>query len=267
MAPLDPPLVDTHAHLTHERFQEDLPQVLTRARQAGLGAILCVGYTVDSSEAALRLAEEYPFLRASVGLHPHEAEEADPQTWSRLERLLEHPLVAAVGETGLDFHRPFASPRKQQENLRQHLRWARERGLPLILHNRDSDEAMMRLLDEEEGWRLSGVFHCFSGGVELARRAVEAGFLLGVDGPLTYPKAQGLRSLVASFPLEHWLLETDCPYLPPQPVRGQRNEPAYVRFVAEALAAAQGTSLEEVARQTTANACRLFPALREALQV
>lgn len=254
-------LVDTHAHLDFEAFDHDRPQVLQRAREAGLGAVITIALTPDHLPGTLALVEGYRGLYATVGIHPHEA-----ASWlSRLDealRLVEdalaHPGVVAVGEVGLDFFRN-RSPRQAQEDVfRAMARLAVRSGRPLVIHSRKAGEQVLAVLDEEVAGQVEVVMHCFSGDEDFARRCVQRGFHLGFGGVTTFPNAPEVRRAAAAIPIDRLLLETDCPYLAPQPRRGKRNEPAYVKWVAEAIGAARGVAPGEVVRHSTENACRLF---------
>lgn len=255
-------LTDTHAHLNFPDFEEDLTAVLERAAEQGVERIVCIGTDLPSSQKALALAEAQAGLYATVGIHPHEARTADEAALSQLRQWARHPKVVAIGEIGLDFYRNLSPPEVQVRAFRAQIALARERDLPLVIHDREAHEAVMRVLEEEEAWKLGGVLHCFSGDEDLARKAIERGFYIGFDGPLTFPNARSLQALAAALPLQACLLETDCPYLTPHPQRvqspRQRNEPAYVRAVAEKMAELRGLSLAEVAAATSANAERLF---------
>jgi len=250
--------IDTHAHLNDPRYDADREAVIQRAAEQGVTQILCIGIDVATSRQALELAEAYEGVYATVGLHPHDAKTADADTFAALRRLADHPKVVAIGEIGLDAYRDLSPRETQEEIFRSLIQLAHEKELPLVIHNRDAHGNVLRILDEEEGWARGGVMHCFSGTPGQAQIYLDQGFYLGLDGPVTFPNARELQELAAQLPLEQILVETDCPYLTPHPHRGQRNEPGYVRLVAEKIAELQGRSLEEVARVTTANAERLF---------
>lgn len=250
-------LIDTHAHLDSGQFRADLDAVLARAAAAGVGAILTVGCDLESSRASIELAERHPQLWAAVGIHPHDAAGVDQAALDELRRLAAHPKVAAIGETGLDFFRDRAPRDAQRAAFRAQIRLARELGKPLIVHDRDAHAEVLAILREEQAGTVGGVMHCFSGDLELARGCVELGFLVSFAGPLTYPNSS-LPAVAAALPVDVMLVETDCPYLPPQPWRGQRCEPAQVRATAEALAKIKGLTIDDVARVTTLNAHRLF---------
>lgn len=262
------PLIDTHAHLDFHAFDQDREQVLQRAREAGLVAIIIPALDVSSARNALALAETASTpeleLYAAVGVHPNSVAEAwqDRDTLAELRDLARHPRVVAVGEIGLDYHWDFTPPDRQKAALAAQLDLARELGLPVILHQRESARDLLTMLEEWTGTlppdHPRGVLHSFSAGPEEAQRALEMGFALGVSGPVTFKKAETLRRVVAQVPLEHLLVETDAPFLTPHPYRGRRNEPAYVRFVAEKIAQVKGLPFEEVARVTTEHARRRF---------
>ncbi|HEX2185986.1 MAG TPA: TatD family hydrolase [Chloroflexota bacterium] len=256
------PLVDTHAHLTDRRFAADLEAVIARARQAGVGAIVVPAYDLQSSRRAVQLAERYPCLWATVGIHPHDAREATPEALAELETLAAHPRVVAIGECGLDFYRDLSPRPVQREAFVAQLTLAARVDLPVVVHSREAMAPTLDLL----ATRLppaGGVMHCFDGTVEEARRAAGLGLFLSCAGPLTYRREPALAEAVASVPLERLVVETDCPYLSPQGHRGERNEPAYVRLVAEALARVRAMNIQQLATQTTENAALLFrtPAL------
>lgn len=255
-------LVDSHAHLYLDRFDADREEVLKRARDAGVEVIVMPAIDVSSIEAAIALCEKYDGLYAMSALHPSETKDATDEDFARVVELCDHPAVVAVGESGLDYYWDRSFDAKQQDFFRRHIRLAVEKDLPLILHNRDASGDLTRILREERdalrpGPRLRGIFHCFGGPLELAREAAELGFLLGIGGTLTF-KNSGVAEVVRDVPLEQIVVETDAPFLAPVPYRGKRNEPAYVRLVAEKLAEVKGVAVEEVERVTTENAIRLF---------
>lgn len=257
-------LIDTHAHLDFRDFDPDRDAVLARAWQAGLVAIITIGFDPKANRAAVALAEAHEWVFAAVGFHPHDAKMADDDALAELQELAGHPKVVAIGEIGLDFHRD-RSPRDVQRCVfRQQLQIAAELGKPVVIHDRDAHTETLDILRQ---WIVEsqpvpaerrGVFHCFSGDLALARAAIELGFYVGVDGPITYRNERHLPAVVQALPLDRLLLETDAPFLPPHPHRGQRNEPAYVRLVADKVAEVKNLSPEEVARATTANAQALF---------
>lgn len=260
-------LTDTHGHLDVEHFDADREAVLARAWQTGLGRILIPALDLVSCRAALALAETDPRLFAAVGVHPNRATSWRDATLDELRELATHPKIVAIGEIGLDYHWDFSPPELQRRVLHIQLALAAECRLPVVIHNREATGDLLAMLLE---WQAAlaaggnplherpGVLHAFSGDAEAAQKALAANFYIGIAGPVTFKNAADYQALVASLPLSRLLIETDAPYLAPHPHRGQRNEPAYVRLVAEKIAALHGLSLEAVARQTTENAHRLF---------
>jgi TatD DNase family protein len=245
--------------LDDARFAPDLPAVLDRARQAGVRRIVTVGTGLASCEAAIALAQRYPgFVWASVGIHPHDAAGANEAALARLEELAKSPGVAAIGETGLDYHYDRSPRDAQRAAFESQIRIALRLNLPVVVHCREADEHCLAILQAHAGRGLRGVMHCFAGDRPRAEALIEIGFFISFAGPLTFPNAGGLRETARRLPMDRLLIETDCPYLAPQPVRGRRNEPAFVRHVAEALAALRGMAADEAAAQTAANAERLF---------
>jgi TatD DNase family protein len=252
-------LVDSHAHLDDERFAPDLGAVLDRARDAGVQRIVTVGAGLASCEAAIALARRNPGLVwASVGIHPHDAAGADEAALARLIELARSPGVVAIGETGLDYHYDRSPPDAQRAVFEAQIRMALRLNLPVVVHCREAYEDCLTVLKGHAASGLRGVLHCFAGDRPTAEALVRIGFFISFAGPLTFPNAGNLREVARLVPMEQLLIETDCPYLAPQPVRGRRNEPVFVRHVAEALAAVRGVTADEVAARTAANAARLF---------
>jgi len=251
-------LFDTHAHLHFPEFADDLGAVLARARAAGVRRVLTIGTNVETSRAAVALAAREPDVWASVGVHPHDAGEADATALAEIEELAAEPRVVGIGETGLDFFRNL-SPRDAQERVfRAQLALARRVGKPVIVHCRDAHEATLAILAEERVDEPGGVMHCFSGDVEIARRCLGLGLLISLAGPVTYPKARALPEVARFVPGDRLVVETDCPFLPPQPYRGKRNEPAYLAITAARVAELRGESLQTLAARTSENAAKLF---------
>ena len=254
-------LIDSHAHLDFPQFDGDRGTVIERAREAGLVAILNVGTDLPSSRAAVALAEQYGFIYAAVGVHPHDAKTVTPRVLDELRALARHPKVVAIGEIGLDYYRDRSPRPVQRYVFANQLALAAELGLPVVVHSREAHDDVMAALREWEdrGTEVGcGVLHSYSGGPERLEEVLGLGFSIGVSGPVTFPKAERLRAVAAMIPLERLLVETDCPYLTPVPHRGRRNEPAYVRYVVEAVARARGMPLKRVARATSNNLARLF---------
>jgi len=249
-------LTDTHAHLDFPQFDSDREEAIERALAAGVSRILNVGADLASSRRAVALAKAHPQIYAAVGVHPHDAKTLTEEVLTELRELARHPQVVAIGEIGLDFYRDLSPRDVQRQAFERQLALARELDKPVIIHDREAHAEVMDTLRRWQG--LRGVLHCFSGSLEMARRAVELGFYISIAGPVTFKNARRLPEIVRQLPLERLLIETDCPYLAPHPHRGERNEPAYVRLVAEAVAEIKGLPLEEVARVTTANTQTLF---------
>lgn len=252
-----PVLIDSHAHIYYHDYAADFDDMLKRAEDAGVSAILVVGTDIESSRESVALAEKYPHLYAAVGIHPHDAGRVTDACYGVIRDLaVSSQKVVAVGEIGLDFYRD-RSPRDLQEIVfRRFLQMAAELDKPVIIHDRDAHERVMTILREETVRK--GVLHCFSGDTAMALEAAVLGFHISIPGTITYPGNQSLRDVVSAVSIDRMLVETDCPYLTPVPHRGKRNEPAYVRFAAEKVAEVKGLTLEDVARITTKNASDLF---------
>jgi TatD DNase family protein len=254
-------LTDAHAHLDGDEFAQDLDAVIARARAAGVSRIVLVGLwrAPGSFGNALELAARSPDLfAATIGVHPHDCARVPDADWETADRLARDPRVAAVGETGLDFHYDH-SPRPEQERaFRRSLASARGAGKPVVVHVREADEACARILREEGVPGAGGVIHCFTGDAAAARAYLDLGLYVSVAGVVTFRSAEAIRDAVRIVPRDRLLVETDCPYLAPAPHRGKRNEPAFVAETARKVAELWGAPLEEVARTTSENARRLF---------
>lgn len=248
-------LVDTHAHLSFPKFEKDLNDVIARAQDAGVSHIVDVGTHLETSRKAIALSESVDGIFASVGFHPADSEKATSQALSQLPDLLKLKKVVAVGETGLDFFRDYAPRDVQEHSFRAHIQLAKDSGLPLIIHSRAAEGYVLDVLEDEGAQDVGGVLHCFAGDARQAKRAVDLNFYLGFGGIVTFKNSAAL-AVALSVPLERLLLETDCPFLAPVPVRGKRNEPAFVRHVAECLSS--HGNFEQLCRQTTDNAMALF---------
>ncbi|HYG90983.1 MAG TPA: TatD family hydrolase [Azospirillum sp.] len=253
-------LVDSHCHLDFPDFAEELDAVVERARAAGVGRMVTICTYLTRFDQVRAVAERFDDVFCSLGVHPHHAqEEFAGVSVERLVELAKHPKVIGIGETGLDYYYDMSPRDVQQESFRRHIRAAMETGLPLIVHTRDADMDIMRIVREEAaGQPVKGLLHCFSSGREVAEDALDFGFHLSLSGIVTFKKSDDLRAVVKDVPLERILVETDAPYLAPMPYRGKRNEPAYVVHTAAAIAAVKGVTPEEVARATTGNFLRLF---------
>jgi TatD DNase family protein len=252
-------LTDTHCHLTLAEFDADRDMVVNRARAVGITRLVVVGIDAASGEQAIRLVEQYPELSAAVGMHPHEADRLDGAEKGRLKELAKHPRVVAIGEMGLDYYRTIAPPEAQVSAFRWQLELAQGAGLPIIVHSREASAETVAILREylHDG-RMRGVMHCFSGDERVLEQVLELGMYLSLGGPVTYPTARGAATTARSVPLDRLLLETDCPYLPPQPYRGKRNEPAYLVTIAQRIAEIRGITTAELAQATSDNASALF---------
>ncbi|MBI2875982.1 MAG: YchF/TatD family DNA exonuclease [Candidatus Tectomicrobia bacterium] len=251
-------LIDTHAHLELSQFDPDRDAVIQRALENGVRYLLTMGSDLPSSRQAVELARCYPPVYAAVGIHPHEAESAGEEVYAALAELARQEKVVAWGEVGLDYHYQFAPRERQQEILRRQIQLARARHLPLVIHDREAHADLLQILREEKAEEVGGVFHCFSGDEEVARQCLELGFYLSFAGPVTFLNAPKVQRVARFVPCERLLIETDAPFLAPHPLRGKRNEPAYVRYVAEKLAELKGLSFEDIARITTLNSFQLF---------
>jgi TatD DNase family protein len=255
----EPMLVDSHCHLDFPDFAAELDAVVERARDAGIGRMVTICTRVRKFPQVLAVAEKYPDIFCSVGTHPHNAHEELDIGAAALIKLTQHPKVVALGEAGLDYHYDKSPRDAQTQGFRQHVAAARETGLPLVIHAREADADMSRILEEETGkGAFPAVLHCYTGGRDLAFRAMELGLHMGFTGILTFKNGQDLRAIAKDLPAERILVETDSPYLAPLPYRGKRNEPSYVVNTAKVLAETRGVSEEEIARQTTENFFRLF---------
>lgn len=250
-------LTDAHAHMDDAAFDHDRAAVLARAAAAGVGRIIDAGCDLASSARAIALAEQHDGVYAAVGIHPHELAGVGEADFQQLQAWTRHPRVVAIGEIGLDYYRHLTPAAQQQEVFQRQLALARQAGKPVIIHDRDAHGDILAIL-QRQGPGLTGVLHCFSGSWEMAQAVLALGFYLSFAGPVTFHNARRAVEVARQAPLDRILVETDCPYLTPEPRRGQRNEPANVRYVAEFIAAWRGMSPAALAAQTTANAARLF---------
>lgn len=250
--------IDSHVHLTDRKFARDLPQVLKRAEEAGVVHMVDIAYSLGSSYKVVELAKKHPNIHAVVGIHPHDAKRCSEEAIEELEVLAKEPEVVAVGEMGLDYFRDLSPRDKQQQAFRDQLALAKRVGKPVVIHDRDAHGPVMDILKQEKVDEVGGVLHCFSGSWEMAREVMKLGMYISIAGPVSFHNARRLKDIARLVPLDFLMIETDCPYLTPEPYRGQRNEPAYVVRVAETIAEVKGLPLEEVAAATTANAKKLF---------
>jgi TatD DNase family protein len=252
-------LVDSHCHLDFPDFAPELDAVVARAEAAGVRHMVTISTRVKRHAQILAIAERYPSVTCSVGTHPHHADEELDVTADDLIARTQHPKVVAIGESGLDYHYDNSPRDAQARGFRTHIAAARATQLPLVIHAREADEDCARILEDEMGkGPFPAVLHCYTGGAELARRAVALGCYIGFTGIVTFKNSAALREIAKELPADRFLVETDAPYLAPLPYRGKRNEPAYVVKVAEVLAEVRGTTFDDVCRQTTDNFFKLF---------
>jgi len=252
-------LVDSHCHLDFPDFAPELEAVVARAEAAGVGHMVTISTRVRRHAQVLAIAERFPNVTCSVGTHPHHAHEELDITAEDLVARAEHPKVVAIGEAGLDYHYDNSPRDAQEQGFRTHIAAARATELPLVIHAREADEDTARILEDEMGkGPFPAVLHCYTGGPDLARRAIALGHSISFTGIVTFRNSAALREIAGSLPADRFLVETDAPYLAPLPYRGKRNEPAYVVEVAKVLAEVRGVSADEIARQTTENFFRLF---------
>ena len=258
------PLIDTHAHLDMAAFDRDRAEVVSRAGDAGVSTIISVGIDLKSSQKAIALAESYPEVLATVGVHPHDVSQITKANIASLADAAGNSRVVAIGEIGLDFYRDRSPREIQTQAMRWQLELAEQVNLPVVIHCRQAEEEMLPLLRD---WTSSarggdaeprGVIHCFNGDIETAQQYLEMGFYLSLGAYISYPSSRHLHNIIRWLPLDRLMLETDCPFLPPQEHRGKRNEPSYLLSAAEIIGRIKGASLEVIARETTQNARRLF---------
>jgi TatD DNase family protein len=250
-------LVDSHCHIDFPDLAQRLPEILERMQNNGVGCAVCIGVNLEDFPRVLALAESYPQLYATVGVHPEytDAEEPDQE---RLLHLANHPKVIAIGETGLDYYWQKDRPEWQRERFRTHIRAAIACNKPLVIHTRESADDTLRLLEEEGAQAVGGVMHCFTENWEVAQRALDLGFYISFSGIVTFKNALVIKEVAQKTPLDRILVETDSPYLSPAPYRGKQNQPAYVLHVAEEIARLRGETLETISNATTENFFRLF---------
>lgn len=259
---MKPSIVDTHAHLDMEEFDEDRSEVIARALDSGVSTIITVGTELESSKRAIELAENNAAILAAAGFHPHEADGVNEEDITELARIADHPRVMAIGEIGLDFYRDFSAREAQLRVLKWQLELAAKMDLPVVIHCRQAENDLLALLPDwtscyKDG-QPGGVIHRFSGDIYTAQQYLEIGFFISLGAYIGYPSSRRMHDVIRSLPQDRLLVETDCPFLPPQSHRGQRNEPAYLPLTVELLAEIRQVSPETIARQTTQNALRLF---------
>ncbi|KMY48148.1 TatD family hydrolase [Peribacillus loiseleuriae] len=251
-------LFDTHVHLNDKQFEEDLEEVIQRTKENGVSNVVVVGFDRPTITRAMELVEEYDFIYAAVGWHPVDAIDMTDEDLQWIEELAAHSKVVAIGEMGLDYHWDKSPKDIQKDVFRKQINLAKKVKLPIIIHNREATADIIEILKEENAHEVGGIMHCFSGSPEIAKECVEMNFYISLGGPVTFKNAKKPKEVAAEIPLDRLLIETDCPYLAPHPFRGKRNEPAYVKLVAEQIAEIKEITLEEVAKATTWNAKKLF---------
>ncbi|MBO1515112.1 TatD family hydrolase [Metabacillus bambusae] len=251
-------LFDSHAHLNAIQYEEDIVEVIQRAKDEKVTHIVVVGFDRDTISKAMELTDQYDMIYAAVGWHPVDAIDMTDEDLNWIKQLASHPKVVAIGEMGLDYYWDKSPKDIQKEVFRKQIKLAKEVKLPIIIHNRDATEDVVRILQEENASEVGGIMHCFTGSLEVAKQCMDMNFYISFGGPVTFKNAKKPKEVVKEIPMDRLLIETDCPYLTPHPFRGKRNEPSYVKYVAEQIAELRGVTLEEVATKTSDNARKLF---------
>lgn len=251
-------LFDTHAHLDFPRFDKDRDEVIKRAYNKGVKTIVNIGSNMTTSRNSVELSRRYENIYAAIGVHPHDADTFNLNVSKKLNKLADNDKVVAIGEIGLDFHYDNSPREKQKQSFRAQLRLAKKLDLPVVIHTRDADKETLNILKEEKAKELGGIMHCFASDKKMAKEILDLGFYIAFGGLITFKNLSDLRDVVKEVPLDRLLIETDSPYLTPEPHRGKRNEPAYVKFVAEKIAEIKGIAVEEVAKITTENAKKVY---------
>lgn len=250
---------DSHAHLNDVQFEKDRAEVILRAQEEyGVSHILNIGFNRDTIPTSIQLAEKYDFIYTSVGWHPHDAIDCSPDDVAWIRTLTTHSKVVAIGEIGLDYYWDHSPHDIQQRLFREQIQLAIESNLPIIIHDREAHDDVVRILKEEGAHHVGGVMHCFSGDIAMMHACLDMNFYIGLGGPVTFKNAKLPKEVAQEVPLDRLLIETDCPYLAPHPYRGKRNETGYVSFVAESIAQIRGMSVEKLADTTFKNTIRLF---------
>ncbi|MFN2748222.1 TatD family hydrolase [Bacillus sp. z60-18] len=251
-------LFDTHAHLNAEQFNDDLEDVIARAKKEEVEHIVVVGFDRPTITRAMELIDAYDFIYAAIGWHPVDAIDMTDEDLAWIKKLSAHEKVVAIGEMGLDYHWDKSPKDVQKEVFRKQIALAKEVNLPIVIHNREATEDVVSILREEGAEKVGGIMHCFTGSAEIAKECIDMNFYLSFGGPVTFKNAKKPKEVVKQVPNDRILIETDCPFLAPHPFRGKRNEPSYVKLVAEQIAELKGLTYEEVATFTTENAKKLF---------
>lgn len=250
--------IDTHAHYDDEAFAEDREQVLKKVYTAGCTSIINAAQNLETSKFSVKMAEAYDFVYAAVGIHPHNAEECSPDILRELERLADHSKVVAIGETGLDYHYHFCSKEVQENNFFQNIALAKKVEKPVVVHDREAHEDTLRILAEADAAACGCVIHCFSGSAEMAKEIVRRGYYVSLGGAVTFKNARKVLEALQVLPLDRILLETDCPYMTPEPYRGQRNDSGNIPLIARKIGEIKGETEEKILEITTENACKFF---------
>jgi TatD DNase family protein len=251
-------LIDTHAHLNALQYNEDVEEVIERALSEGVSTIVVVGFDRETITRAMELVEQYDFIYAAIGWHPVDAIDMTDEDLQWIESLSEHPKVVGIGEMGLDYYWDKSPKEIQKEVFRKQIALAKRVNLPIIIHNRDATADIVEILQEENAEQVGGIMHCFTGSYEVAKQCMDMNFYISFGGPVTFKNAKQPKEVAKQIPLDRLLIETDCPYLTPHPFRGKRNEPAYVKYIAEQIAVLKEVDFEEIAQKTSDNAKKIF---------
>ncbi|MCM3398021.1 MULTISPECIES: TatD family hydrolase [Oceanobacillus] len=251
-------LFDTHVHLNARQFAEDLPETISRALDAGVTRMVVVGFDRETIPLAIKIAEQNENIYAAVGWHPVDAIDMTEGDLAWIEELSAHPKVVAIGEMGLDYHWDKSPKDVQKEVFRKQIHLAKKVKMPIIIHNREATEDIIEILQEEDAKEVGGIMHCYNDSIDYVQACLDMNFYISLGGPVTFKNAPLPKEVAKQVPLDRLLIETDAPYLAPHPNRGKRNEPAYVKLVAEKIAELRGMSIEEIGEATTRNACNLF---------
>lgn len=249
-------LFDSHAHLDDHKFDADRDEIIAALKKSGISYVVNIGADLESSENSVNLADKYDFIYAAVGVHPYDAETVDDALTEKLKSMAENKKVVAIGESGLDYHYEDADKEIQKKAFIKHIKLANELDLPIIVHNRDAHKDMMDILAEHKP--ENAIIHCYSGSAEMAKELVKMGYYISFSGTVTFKNAKKVQQAAEVVPLDRLLIETDCPYLCPEPERGSRNDPSKIRFTAQKLAEIKGVTFEEIAKVTTENAKRVY---------
>jgi len=251
-------LIDSHSHLEMPEFKKDLEEVIQRAKESGVEYIFTVGTEKKDWNRAIEIAHSHPSVYAVLGVHPHNAREINEETYPKLRKLCADDKVRAYGEIGLDFYRNLSPREVQLKRFREQIQFARELGLPIVVHDREAHKETLEILKSEKAEEYGGIIHCFSGDYEMAKECIEMGFFISIPGSITFKNAERFQEVVKQIPLGSLLVETDAPFLTPVPFRGKRNEPSYVRYTAQKVAEIKKVSFEKVAEATAENALRVY---------